>query len=218
MPIAHCLASHSSLLPYRGSICTPRQTKWSARWTSANMHWKLRRRGYLTIREAAFETSSHCALVNEDRKKYWNSVKVLTFGVQIPISPGRYYEPRFNIGDSAVSSQVRSFLLNSCYGVNDKFLLIVCSNQLACTPFYLLLVTFRLCLRQPYNTLRTILQNHQGILQLPNIGECQVQPPLLVAALLNNLRLQPGLNLNQESPSGLDNSVSTTTYISSPTM
>src|SRR6266516_4022824 len=80
MPIAHCLASRSSLFPYRGSICTPRQTKWSARWTSANMHWKLWRRGYLTIRETVFETSSHCALVNEDREKYWNSVKVLAVG------------------------------------------------------------------------------------------------------------------------------------------
>jgi Eukaryotic protein of unknown function (DUF829) len=34
-------------------------------------------KGYLTIRETVFEMSSHCALVNEDREKYWNSVKVL---------------------------------------------------------------------------------------------------------------------------------------------
>jgi hypothetical protein len=51
-------------------------------------------------------------------------------------------------------------MLNSCYGVNDKFLLIACSNQLACTPCYLLLVTSRPCLRQPYNTLSTMLQKH----------------------------------------------------------
>jgi hypothetical protein len=37
-------------------------------------------KGYLTIRETVFETSSHCALVNEDREKYWNSVKVLVVG------------------------------------------------------------------------------------------------------------------------------------------
>jgi len=77
-------------------------------------------------------------------------------------------------------------MLNSCYGVNDKFLLIACSNQLACTPCYLHLVTSRPCLRQP---------------------------PLLVAVVLNNLRLQPTPNSNHESPSGLDNSVSTTTYL-----
>ena len=37
-------------------------------------------KGYLTVRETVFETSSHCALVNEDREKYWNSVKVLAVG------------------------------------------------------------------------------------------------------------------------------------------
>jgi hypothetical protein len=58
--------------------------------------------------------------------------------MQIPISPDRYYESRFNIGNSAVSFLGRSIMLNSCYGVNDKFLLIACSNQLACTPCYLL--------------------------------------------------------------------------------
>jgi hypothetical protein len=37
-------------------------------------------KGYLAIRETVFETSSHCALINEDREKYWNSVKVLVVG------------------------------------------------------------------------------------------------------------------------------------------
>jgi hypothetical protein len=37
-------------------------------------------KGYLTIRETVFETSPHCALVNEDHEKYWNSVKVHVIG------------------------------------------------------------------------------------------------------------------------------------------
>jgi hypothetical protein len=37
-------------------------------------------KGYRAIRETVFETSSHCALINEDREKYWNSVKVLVVG------------------------------------------------------------------------------------------------------------------------------------------